>query len=85
MAPSSFRPPESSGRASAIILTSAELRPVRRVDLIVTLAAWMIGLGEAFQSTHLVPSSFIYLIFWSCVLVSLIAMLAGVVIGYRRS
>jgi hypothetical protein len=52
--------------------------------LIVTLAAWMIGLTETFRTTHLVPSVFLYLVFWSCLVVSVLALLAGVVIGYRR-
>jgi hypothetical protein len=52
--------------------------------LIVTLAAWMIGLTEAFSTTHLVPSVFLYLLFWSCLVVSVLTLLAGVVLGYRR-
>jgi hypothetical protein len=52
--------------------------------LIVTLAAWMIGLTETFSTTHLVPSVFLYLLFWSCLVVSILTLLAGVVLGYRR-
>jgi hypothetical protein len=53
--------------------------------MIITLAAWQIGLIEAYHGTHLVPSVFLYLIFWSCLMVSVLALLAGVVVGYRRS
>ncbi len=53
--------------------------------MLVTLAAWMIGLVETHQSTHMIHSAFLYLIFWSCVMVSVLAQLAGVLVGYRRS
>ncbi|MBL0170300.1 MAG: hypothetical protein IPP90_06130 [Gemmatimonadaceae bacterium] len=52
--------------------------------MLVTLAVWMIGLTEAYQSTHLVPSVYLYLIFWSCLMVNVLAQLAGVMLGYRR-
>lgn len=53
--------------------------------MIVTLAAWMIALTETYGSTQFVPSVFLYLIFWSLLMVSLLGLLAGVVMGYRRS
>lgn len=53
--------------------------------MLVTLAAWMIGLTEAFQSAGGVPVVYLYLMFWSILLVSQIAWLAGVVLIYRRS
>jgi len=53
--------------------------------MLVTLAAWMIGLVETYHGTHLVPSVYLYLIFWSCLMVSLLATFAGILIGYRRS
>jgi hypothetical protein len=53
--------------------------------MIVTLAAWEIGLVEAYRGVGAVPSLFLYLIFWSCLMMSVLALLAGVVIGYRRS
>lgn len=65
------------------ILSSA---PVGQAPaMMVTLAAWMIGLSERYHVSHLVPSAFLYLIFWSLLMVSILATLAGVVIGYRRS
>jgi len=53
--------------------------------MMLTLAAWMIGLIEAYHASHLVPSAYLYLIFWSILMVSILALLSGVVIGYRRS
>lgn len=53
--------------------------------MMVTMAAWMIYLIETFHSTHLVPSAYLYAMFWSLLLVSIIASLLGVLIGYRRS
>lgn len=52
--------------------------------MLVTFAAWMIGLTETYQQTHLVPSPFLYLIFWSLLMVSVLGLLAGVLLGYRR-
>ena len=53
--------------------------------MIVVLAAWMVGLTETHIETRLVPTYFLYLIFWSCVLTNVIASLAGVLLAYRRS
>jgi len=53
--------------------------------MLVTLAAWMIALTEAYASTRFIPSAFLYLIFWSLLMVSVLGLLAGVVLGYRRS
>lgn len=55
------------------------------VAILVILAAWVIALTETHRLTGLVPSIFLYLIFWSCVLVSLLALPIGVLVGYRRS
>jgi cytochrome bd-type quinol oxidase subunit 2 len=52
--------------------------------MLVTLAVWMIALAETYRDSHLVPSVFLYLIFWSCLMVSVLMLIAGVVIGYRR-
>lgn len=53
--------------------------------MLVTLAVWMIVLIERHHATHLVPSAYLYLLFWSTLLVSILALLTGVVVGYRRS
>ncbi len=53
--------------------------------MLVTLACWMIGLTETYRASGAVPVVFLYLIFWSLVMVSLLAWLAGIVLGYRRA
>jgi hypothetical protein len=53
--------------------------------ILITLAAWHIGLAETFHGTHLVPMVFLYLIFWSCVVMALLSWLAGIVLGYRHA
>jgi hypothetical protein len=53
--------------------------------ILVTVAAWMIGLTESFPSAGAVPVVYLYLMFWSSLLVSLLAWLGGVVLAYRRS
>lgn len=57
----------------------------QRVGLLVMLAVWTIGLTEAFSGTKLVPVVYIYLVFWSCLLVDLLALPIGVLFGYRRN
>ena len=52
--------------------------------MMVALATWMIYLTETFHATHLVPSAYLYAMFWTLLMVSIIASLFGVVIGYRR-
>lgn len=47
-------------------------------------AAWMIGLVEGHQPTGLVPSYYLYLLFWSLVMTHVLASLAGIVMAYRR-
>lgn len=53
--------------------------------MMVVVAAWMIGLVETHIETRMIPTYFLYLIFWSCVLTNVIASLAGVLLAYRRS
>lgn len=53
--------------------------------MLVTLAAWLIGLIETYHGGQMVPAVFLYLIFWSCLMVSVLALLTGVMLGYRRS
>jgi hypothetical protein len=52
--------------------------------MLVTLAAWTLGLVEAYQRTRLVPLEYLFLVFWSLILVSVLSLLAGVLLGYRR-
>lgn len=53
--------------------------------ILVTLAAWMIALTESYHATRQVPMDYLFLVFWSCMMVSVLALLTGVVLGYRRS
>jgi hypothetical protein len=53
--------------------------------ILITLAVWMIGLAETFRSAGAVPTVFLYLIFWSCLLINVFALLGGIVLAYRRS
>jgi prepilin signal peptidase PulO-like enzyme (type II secretory pathway) len=53
--------------------------------MMVVMAAWMITLVEAYNDTGLVPSYFLYLIFWSMVMTNVIASLADILLAYRRS
>lgn len=52
--------------------------------MMVVVAAWMIGLIETYIETRLVPSYFLHLIFWSCVMTNVIASTAGILLAYRR-
>ena len=53
--------------------------------IMVVVAAWMVGLTEAHHETGLVPSYYLYLIFWSVVMTNVVASLAGILLAYRRS
>ena len=53
--------------------------------MLVTLAVWVIGLMERFHDAGAVPVFYLNLVFWSCLLVNLLALPVGVLAGYRRS
>lgn len=53
--------------------------------MLLVMSAWMIGLTEFYNDTHLVPSYFLYLIFWSLVMTNVIASIARILLAYRRS
>ena len=52
--------------------------------VIFTTVAWVIGLSEAYRSQGAVPTVFLYLIFFSLLIVSSIAQSIGILLGYRR-
>ncbi len=52
---------------------------------ILTLAVWVIGLTERFHAPGSVPLSHLMLLFWSCLVVNLLALPVGILMGYRRS
>jgi len=53
--------------------------------MMTVVALWMVALIEAYHDTHLVPSYYLYLIFWSCVMTNVIASIAGILLAYRRN
>jgi len=53
--------------------------------MLITLAAWMIGLSETYRAAGHVPLVYLYLIFWSLLIVDLIALPLGILLGYRRA
>ena len=53
--------------------------------MMVVIAVWMIALVEAYIETRLVPSYFLHLMFWSCVMTNVLASLGGILLAYRRS
>jgi len=52
--------------------------------VILSLAAWMVGLSEGYHSEGQIPVVFLYLIFISTLAVSSVAQSAGILIGYWR-
>lgn len=52
--------------------------------MLVTLAVWIVGLVERFHGAGAVPHYYLYLVFWSCWVVDLLALPVGVLVGYRR-
>lgn len=52
--------------------------------LMTVTVIWMIALTEAYHDTHLVPTYWLNLWFWSVVMTNVVASLAGIVLAYRR-
>lgn len=52
--------------------------------MLVTLAVWLIGLQESYRAEGAVPVFYLYLMFWSVLVVSLLAFPLGILLGYRR-
>jgi len=53
--------------------------------MLVIVAAWMIALTEYFHESGLLPTLYLYLMFWSCVMGNVLATLAGILLAYRRA
>ncbi|MEZ4588484.1 MAG: hypothetical protein R2909_19060 [Gemmatimonadales bacterium] len=58
---------------------------LRSVAMLVTLAVWLIGLMESYQAEGAVPVYWLYFVFWSVLVVSMLAFPLGILFGYRRS
>ncbi len=54
------------------------------VLMLLTVAAWTIGLQETFRGTAGVPTAYLHLIFWSCLAANMLAWPLGILAGYRR-
>jgi hypothetical protein len=52
--------------------------------VIATMVAWSIALTEVYWDQGTIPIVFPYLIFWSVMMVNVLAQAAGILIGYRR-
>ncbi len=52
--------------------------------MLVTLAVWMVGLTESFRDPGAVPTFYMYLVFWSVIVIDMLALPVGVLLGYRR-
>lgn len=50
--------------------------------LFITMAIWVVTLGESFHDQGAVPMVYLYLIFGSLVIVSIIGQAAGILFGY---
>lgn len=57
---------------------------IQSLATLVTLAVWMVGLIERFHDAGAVPLFYLYLVFWSCLLMNIIGLPVGILIGYRR-
>ena len=57
---------------------------VQWMAVIIALVAWVIALSEAYHDVGQVPVIFLFLIFMSSLIVSMIAQSVGILIGYRR-
>ena len=53
--------------------------------MLLTVAAWTIGLQETFRGTPGVPVAYLQLMFWSCLAANMLAWPLGILVGYRRS
>lgn len=52
--------------------------------ILVVLAVWVIALQEGYRGTPGVPYTYLHLVFWSCLEVSVLASNIGILLGYRR-
>lgn len=51
--------------------------------ILITMAVWTIGLTETFRGVG-VPTYFLFFVFWSVLVVHLMALPVGILVGYRR-
>lgn len=58
---------------------------LRSSSMLVTLAVWLVGLIESYHAEGAMPLYWLYFVFWSVLVVSLLAFPLGILFGYRRS
>ncbi|MGE0440687.1 MAG: hypothetical protein AB7L66_08040 [Gemmatimonadales bacterium] len=58
---------------------------LRSGAMLVTLAIWMIGLVESYQAQGSMPLYWLYFMFWSVLVVSLLTFPLGILFGYRSA
>jgi hypothetical protein len=57
---------------------------IQWLAVILSLAAWTIGLTESYHDTSLIPSVYLFVVFLSVLVVGTVAQSAGILIGYWR-
>jgi hypothetical protein len=57
---------------------------IQWMAVIVALVVWVITLSEAYHDVGQIPVVFLFLIFMSSLIVSMIAQSVGILVGYRR-
>ncbi|NQU31032.1 MAG: hypothetical protein HQ525_10235 [Anaerolineae bacterium] len=57
---------------------------VQSVAMIITLAIWTAALTKVYHGEGVVPMIFLYMIFFSALIVNALAFSAGILLGYRR-
>jgi hypothetical protein len=70
--------------AAALLLASTIIF-IASAAMMVVIAVWMMALIETHVETRLIPSYFLHLVFWSCVMTNVIASLAGILLACRRA
>lgn len=78
-------------RAGGVVLDERDRAILERAPAvqsgatIVALAAWTVLLTERYWTVGAVPLGLVQLLFWSCLVVNLLALPAGVLMGYRKA
>ena len=75
------RPGQDDERDKIIMDRAAR---VQWLGVIFTLVAWIIALSESYHDEGQIPVVFLYIIFMSVLIVSMIAQSIGILIGYWR-
>ena len=77
-----LRKPTQIDERDKLILEKS--RSVQYLFIILSLAAWTIGLTEVYSDTRQIPVEYLNLIMMSILIISPLAQSIGIVMGYRR-